>query len=213
MQSRVGHGVWTELPEPAASFIAREPGRERDILSGRLCSDWVIHRVQTFRQTSLREQLADRFQFPPPFCGGLGICHLKFIERIQDNLGNNQPGILLIVGGNDVPGRVMGACRVQASLLSLHVMLPVFPLVDVREAEFPILVRLINATEESLSLLFLRKVEEYFDGPRSVTIKVAFQVHDGAIPLLPDGFPARNSSESPWLRRISGCTRTISTSS
>src|ERR1035437_1365082 len=44
------------------------------------------------------------------------------------------------------------------------------------------------ALEESLSLFFLRKVEEYFDGPRSVAIKVALQVHDGVIPLLPDGF-------------------------
>src|ERR1019366_7203716 len=64
---------------------------------------------------------------------------------------------------------------------------PVFPFVNVSEAEFPVLVRLINALEESLSLFFLRKVEEYFDGPRSVAIKVALQVHDGAIPLIPDG--------------------------
>jgi hypothetical protein len=28
-------------------------------------------------------------------------------------LGNNQPGILLIIGGDDVPGRVVGACHVQ----------------------------------------------------------------------------------------------------
>jgi hypothetical protein len=34
-------------------------------------------------------------------------------------------------------------------------MLPVFPLANVREAEFPVFVRLINALEESLSLLFL----------------------------------------------------------
>jgi hypothetical protein len=39
-------------------------------------------------------------------------------------------------------------------------MLPVFPLVNVREAEFPVLVRLINALEESLSLFVLRQVEE-----------------------------------------------------
>ena len=31
-------------------------------------------------------------------------------------------------------------------------------------------VRLINALEESLSLFSLRKVEEYFKGPRSVAI-------------------------------------------
>src|ERR1017187_3208948 len=167
------------------------------------------HNSKYYFASNLRIEFNSRRRFAVV----LGYAILSSLSASRTIWENNQPGILLIVGGNDVPGRVMGACRVQASLISLHVMLPVFPLVDVREAEFPILVRLINATEESLSLLFLRKVEEYFDGPRSVTIKVAFQVHDGAIPLLPDGFPARNSSESPWLRRISGCTRTISTSS
>jgi hypothetical protein len=38
----------------------------------------------------------------------------------------------------------------------------------VREAEFPVLIRLINAVEESLSLLFLQKVEKNFDCPCSV---------------------------------------------
>src|ERR1039458_9893257 len=32
----------------------------------------------------LRYQLADKFQFPPTFRCGLGICHLQSIERIQD---------------------------------------------------------------------------------------------------------------------------------
>src|ERR1039458_10227796 len=99
------------------------------------------------------EPFADGFQFPPTFRGGLGICHFKRIERIENNLGNNQPGIFLIIGGNDVPGRVLGASRGQASLISLRVMLPVFPLVNVRDAEFPILLWLIHALEESLSLL------------------------------------------------------------
>ena len=54
----------------------------------------------------------------------------------------------------------MGACRVQAILIGFRVMLPVFSLVNVRETEFPVLVRLINALEEALSLLVLRQVEE-----------------------------------------------------
>ena len=31
-------------------------------------------------QSSLRQQLADGFQFPPAFRGGLGICHLKSLN-------------------------------------------------------------------------------------------------------------------------------------
>jgi hypothetical protein len=49
-------------------------------------------------------------------------------------------------------------------------MLPVFPLLNVREAEFPVLFRFVDAREESLALLFVRKVEENFDGPGSAAI-------------------------------------------
>ena len=47
---------------------------------------------------------------------------MKVLERIDDNPGNNQPGILLIIGGNHVPGRDVGACCVQASLESLRIL-------------------------------------------------------------------------------------------
>jgi len=146
-----------------------------------------MHAKRGSNSTSLRQQFADRLQFPATFTGGPGICQLQLIERIQDNLGNNQPGILLIVGGNGVPRHVMGACSVQAILKSLDVILPVFPLVNVRKAELPILVRLIDAFEESLSLFALRKVEEELEDPRSVTVEMLLHVHDGPIPLLPDG--------------------------
>jgi len=51
-----------------------------------------------------------------------GIGHFKIFEGIKDNLGNDKPGVLLVVGGNDVPRRVMGACRAQASLIRLDIM-------------------------------------------------------------------------------------------
>jgi hypothetical protein len=79
---------------------------------------------------------------------------------------------------------MMGACVVQAILKSFDVILPVFPLVNVREGEFPVLVRLINAFEEPLSLFVLRKVEEELEDPSAVAVEVLLQVHDGKIPLL-----------------------------
>lgn len=91
------------------------------------------------------ELFADRLQFPSAFRGGLGICHLKVFERIKNNSGDDQPGVLLVIGWNDLPGCVMGACRLQAILVSLRVMLPVFPLVNVHQAEFPVFVRLVDA--------------------------------------------------------------------
>ena len=50
----------------------------------------------------------------------------------------------------------MGAGRVQARLVRFRVMFPEFSFVNIREAEFPILVRLIYALEEALSLFVLR---------------------------------------------------------
>src|ERR1035438_1534315 len=64
--------------------------------------DGENNREQLLATVLPSEPLADGFQFPPAFRGGLGIGQLKFIKRIQDNLGNNQPGILLVIGGNDV---------------------------------------------------------------------------------------------------------------
>lgn len=108
----------------------------------------------------LHQQLADRLQFSPAFRGGRGTCHLQVIESIQDNLGDDQTRIFLIIGRNDVPMRVMGAGRFQARLISVHVILPVFALVNVRGAEFPVVLRFINALKEALSLFVLRKVEK-----------------------------------------------------
>ncbi len=78
------------------------------------------------------------------------------------------------------------ACGAKAILIGLHVLLPVFPLVDVGGAELPILVWLIDALKESLALFVVREMEKYLHNPRAVTMKVLLQVPDGAIPLFPN---------------------------
>jgi hypothetical protein len=112
-------------------------------------------------------------------------------------MGNNQSGILLVVGGNSVPGCVRGACRVQTILKSLDIVLPIFSFVNVRAAELPILVRLINALEETLSLFALREVEEELDDTGAVTIEMLLHVHDGTIPFLPDCLLIEESLRKP----------------
>jgi len=62
--------------------------------------------------------------------------------------------------GNDVPWRVIEACRVQTSLIGVHVILPVVSLMNVREAEFPILLLLIYPLDETLSLFVFSTSEE-----------------------------------------------------
>ena len=101
-------------------------------------------------------------------------------------MGYNEPSVLFVVGGNDIPGRIPGACCTEAFLIRLHVLLPEFPLLDVRKAKFPVLFRLIDALKETLSLLLLREVEVELDDAGSVGVEVSLQMHDGTIPIVPD---------------------------
>jgi hypothetical protein len=55
---------------------------------------------------SLREPLADRKQFAPAYCARFWKGHFESFECIENNSGYDQPSILLVVGGNDMPGRV-----------------------------------------------------------------------------------------------------------
>ena len=74
----------------------------------------------------------------------------------------------------------------KAILVSLHVVLPVLSLVNVRCAELPVLFRLIDTLKKSLSLLIERKVQEYLDDLRAVAMKVLLHIDDRVIPLVPN---------------------------
>jgi hypothetical protein len=52
------------------------------------------------------------------------------VERVEDNLGDDQPGIFLVIGGNNIPRRMPCARRAEAFLISLPVILPEFALLD-----------------------------------------------------------------------------------
>ena len=65
-------------------------------------------------------------------------------------------------------------------------MLPKFPLIDVGRADFPILVRLIDALQEAPSLFLLRQVQEEFDDDGAVAAEVFLQIHDGTASSLPE---------------------------
>ena len=81
---------------------------------------------------------------------------------------------------------VPGARRTEALLIGFHVLLPEFPLLDVSEGEFPVLFRLVDALQKTLSLLLLREMEVEFDNARSVAVEMFLEMHDGTIPVLPD---------------------------
>ena len=81
-------------------------------------------------------------------------------------------------------------------------MLPEFPLLDVGQAEFPVLFGLVDAREKALALLLLRKVEEEFDDARPVGVKMFLQIRDRTITVVPD--PCRGAARpgSPSLREF-----------
>ncbi len=121
---------------------------------------------------SFRQQLFDRVQFETALFGGSGIRHIEIAQHIEHDLGDDQPRVFLVVGGDDVPWRMMSARRVKAILVGVHVVLPEFPLVDVGGAELPVLVWFIDAREKSLSLLFVRQMQKDLDDLRPITMKV-----------------------------------------
>ena len=53
---------------------------------------------------SFRKLLANRQQFLAPRLGRLGIRHLEVFERIEDDLGDDQPGIPLSSAGTTYQG-------------------------------------------------------------------------------------------------------------
>src|SRR5260370_3748903 len=59
-----------------------------------------------------------------------------------------------------IPGCGPSTGGTEAGLIRLHVLLPVVSLLDIGDAEFPVLIRLIDTFEEALSLFFLRDRSE-----------------------------------------------------
>src|ERR1019366_8052761 len=129
-------------------------------------------------------------------------------ERIEDNLRYNQPGVLFVVGGNDIPGSVACACGAEALLIRRHVMIPKLPLRDIRSAEFPVLFRRIDAFEKALSLLLLREVQEELDDAGAVRVELSLQVHDRTIPVVPNRLLGEQAVREPlaaeYLRMDAG---------
>lgn len=116
------------------------------------------------------ELAADGLQIPHALCAELGIGHREVIEGIQKNLRHDQPGIVLVVGWNGIPGSVMGARCGKTLAERLPVMPPILSLVNVRLAEFPILVGRFNALHKPLRLFLLRQVQEKFDDLGAISV-------------------------------------------
>ena len=121
----------------------------------------------------------------------LGICfrigHFKAFKRIHDGLRNDQVCVFLIIGRDNIPGSCRLTGGIQASLIGLHIFFPIFPLLYIVRAYFPILCWIIYAFKKSTTLFFFGKMQKKFNDPCPIIIKMFFQVPDGTITLLPNG--------------------------
>ncbi len=131
--------------------------------------------------------MADRQQFLPALFADHRIADVEGLERLENNLRNNQPGVLLVVGRHHMPRRTLCTRRAQARLIDLHVLRPELPLFYVGHTEFPVFFGLVDPIEKALSLFFLGKMQEEFDDPGAVAVEMGLQIDDGLIPLPPDG--------------------------
>ena len=135
---------------------------------------------------SFLQQHLDRLQFETPLGGGPGMRHFELPHRVHDDLGDDEPRVDFVVGGDHVPRCMVSAGSTKAVFVGLHVLLPVLPLVNVSSAELPVLVGLVYAGKESLLLFLIREVEKYLDGLGAIAMKMLLNVHNGLKPLLPD---------------------------
>ncbi len=98
------------------------------------------------------ERFADRLQFLAARLAGFRITHLQRFQRVEHDLRKDEPGIFLVVGGNDMPRRMAGVRRAQAVFIRFHVILPAIPFRQIGLAELPVFLRIVNAFEKPPAL-------------------------------------------------------------
>src|SRR5690349_476932 len=80
----------------------------------------------------------------------LGPSQLQIFERVGHRSGDDIIAIPFVIGGHDVPWRVMRAAEVKGVLVSLLKLRPMCSHLEVCWLEFPVLARVIEAGFEPL---------------------------------------------------------------
>jgi hypothetical protein len=138
------------------------------------------------RPSSTRQVRSERPQFAFPFRAGLWIAHVEPFERVEHDPRDDRTGVLLVVGRQELPGRLVDAGRAQTFFVGPRVVMPEFPLLQIRVAEFAILLGVVGALQKPLLSLFPREVEEELDHAGSVDVEAPFKILDRAMALAPD---------------------------
>jgi hypothetical protein len=92
---------------------------------------------------------------------------------LGDDLRNGQVAEPLVVGGNDVPGRVLAAGLAQRLFVGFDVVGPELALGVVAFADFPVARRVVEPLLEALELLLGADVQEELEDARAVLRRAA----------------------------------------
>src|SRR5580698_1089418 len=118
---------------------------------------------------------------------GLGCLDVHLLEGGGDDLRDGEIAKPLVIGGDDVPGSVVGAGLAKDGFIGANVVVPEFALAVVVFADLPVAGGIVEAFFEALELLFWADVEKEFEDARVVLMpQQLFEFVDGAVALRPD---------------------------
>src|SRR3954447_15917492 len=99
--------------------------------------------------------------------GRSGIARVHRLERLDDDPAHGPVAEPLAVGGDDVPGRLLGRGVRDRLLVGGLVVVPALALGEVAGVELPALGRVVEARLQPLRLLLARDVQEELDDARA----------------------------------------------
>src|SRR5262249_14617881 len=114
----------------------------------------------------------------------LRIGHLQPFHPFSQNLRDDNVSIPFLIGGHDVPPRILCASVPGHILARLRVVVPVLPFGEILGTDLPVLLRMIETFLQPFSLLILADMQIELENGRSVLGEVLFKSVDGLKSLL-----------------------------
>ncbi len=165
--------------------LARALGRRRLLLGPALLGRSGVRRL--FRAIALVFQLGlHEAQFLALAIVDCRILQVQVLERVDDRASHDQPREPLVIGGHDVPRRVVAGGVLDHVFVGVLVVVPEVALLGVGHRELPVLVLLLQALQEALLLLALGHVEEELEDHDAVARQVPLDALDVLEAFLPD---------------------------
>src|SRR4051812_2923685 len=147
-------------------------------------SSWMSWRKITGAGAALPSRLTlSRHGDAVEVLGRLGIARVHRLERLDDDAAHRPVAEPLVVGRDDVPGRMLGRGAGDGLLVGLHVVVPPGALGQVPPLELPALGRIVEALAQPLGLLLARDVQEQLDDARAGVVQQRLEVVD--VPVAP----------------------------